>query len=511
LGESTLKRTFLFALVAAWGVASETVSWPGAGWAALDLVVGLFAAAGGAFMFAVAWFVGTAIGGGSYLVLFYRGPLLQLLLGVGRPQVRGYALITGAGYVGGLMPFRIASVATIVVSLASAAALVEGARRSTAANRTASRAAALSSVTLALVWSLSSRGVVSTSAATVLVDVVTAVGLAVAIATTSGVWAREAERALVVDLGPMHQAVLPLTRRVARALADPALELRYRLPDETWVNELGRTVEAPPPSAYATRAFGPDGGEVVLLHGATTSPPQRLARAAAAAAALSLESARLDAEVRARAQEVETSRRRLLMVADDERRALEERLSENVLGRLRRVDRLLAAREFETERKELRDAVGDLVALARGLYPPALARRDLGSAILELARRSPVPVVVDLPDDLEPLPESHRAAAWFLCSEALANVVRHANASSARITARRTAGRLELEIVDNGIGGARIEGGLRGLADRIAALGSEMHLSSPSGGPTILRAALPVDTAGSDDASMPSRSSSATL
>jgi signal transduction histidine kinase len=490
VGKDPLRRAAILALVAGVGVASEIVAHSGITWGALDLAVGLCGAAGGAFLFAAAWFVGTLVGGGSYLVLLYRAPLLQLLMGIARPQVQRYRAAVGLVYVAALLPFRLASVATVVAALAVAVILVDAGRRATDASRGAARAGSAVAVLLAVAWALGRAGAFSGSFALVLVDVVTL--LALIVATTTGVWAREAERALVVDLGPTRHAGPPLTRRIARSLADPVLEIRYRLPDGEWVNEQGDEVAAPGPSALTTRAPAPGGGEVALLHGATTALPARFARAAAAAAALSLESARLDAEVRARAREVDESRRRLLTAADDERRALEERLSDDVLGRLRRVDRLLACGDFESERRELRGAIRELIALARGLYPPALARHDLAGALRELARRSPVPVTVDAADELEPLPESHRAAAWFLCSEALVNVARHAGASSAQIVARRSLRELEIQVSDNGRGGASFDRGLQGLADRIDALGGRLVLTSPPGGPTVLHAELPL-------------------
>jgi hypothetical protein len=154
-----------------------------------------------------------------------------------------------------------------------------------------------------------------------------------------------------------------------------------------WVDERGHEVAAPPESRRLTRAAAPGGGEVVLVHGQDATADSQLAQSAAAAAALSLEAARLDAEVRLHARYVDTSRRRLLTAVDDERRLLEQRLSESVLVRLRQVDRLLSGRPFEQERRELWVAVDELVALGRGLYPPSLARSDLTRALREIAAR----------------------------------------------------------------------------------------------------------------------------
>src|SRR5262249_26294262 len=149
--------------------------------------------------------------------------------------------------------------------------------------------------------------------------------------------------------------------------------IRYDVPGVGWLNERGGTVPPPDEGRRTTRVAAPQGGEVVLLHGPAAPADDGLAYAAAAAAALSLEATRLDAEVRVRAREVEQSRGRLLDAVDAERRALEERLSERVLTRLRHVDRLLAREAYEPQRRELWAATSELVTLARGLYPPAVA------------------------------------------------------------------------------------------------------------------------------------------
>ena len=139
-----------------------------------------------------------------------------------------------------------------------------------------------------------------------------------------------------------------------------------------------------------TVQLGAAGGEVALIHGQLVVSDPRLAEAAAAAAALALDGARLEAEVRASAAELRTSRRRLLTVADAERRALEAQLSGGVLAPLRTVERLLQAHpDRAAVIPELRDAIAEVTALGRGLYPPALVRADLEAALDELLDRCP--------------------------------------------------------------------------------------------------------------------------
>ena len=231
---------------------------------------------------------------------------------------------------------------------------------------------------------------------------------------------------------------------------------------------------------------------MALIHGTNVSVDPRLARAAAAAAAFALDAARLEAEVRTRAVEVSDSRRRLLSVADAERRSLEQRLNDGVLARLRRVERLFVTQGDAAEPlgAELSATIAELTALGRGLYPPALARVDLMRALAEIAERSPVPTVVEAEGNLGSLSEAYRATIWFICSEGLANVARHSNATNAAVVLREREQSLELEIRDNGRGGAVLGRGLRGIAARVDALGGRVVLSSPSGGPTTLRASI---------------------
>src|SRR5262249_28928270 len=100
------------------------------------------------------------------------------------------------------------------------------------------------------------------------------------------------------------------------------------------------------------------------------------------------------------------------------------------------------------------------------------------------------PVQLEIEGNPETLPESHRAAVWFVCSESLTNVARHADAARVDVRLRVDQSGLELVIADDGPGGATLERGLRGLADRIEALGGTFLLTSPPGGPTVVRAAL---------------------
>ena len=150
------------------------------------------------------------------------------------------------------------------------------------------------------------------------------------------------------------------------------------------------------------------------------------------------------------------------------------------------------ARELVGEaREEAKRALAELRDLARGMRPSLLAERGLGPALTALAARSPVPASVDLevPDNL---PQAIENAAWFVVSEALANAGKHSGAQRALVHVRRAGDRLVVEVVDDGGGGARADGeGLTGLRKRVEALDGTLAVTSPTGGPTSIRAELP--------------------
>jgi signal transduction histidine kinase len=130
--------------------------------------------------------------------------------------------------------------------------------------------------------------------------------------------------------------------------------------------------------------------------------------------------------------------------------------------------------------------------LARGIHPAVLTDRGLDAALSALAARSTVPVDVQV-DVAERPPASVEAAAYFVVSEALTNMTKHANATKATVTVRRSGDRVTIQVQDDGVGGAQVaEGsGLAGLRDRVGALDGELHLLSPAGGPTVLMVEIP--------------------
>jgi signal transduction histidine kinase len=205
--------------------------------------------------------------------------------------------------------------------------------------------------------------------------------------------------------------------------------------------------------------------------------------------------------------ELAASRLRIVEAGDAERRRLERNLHDGAQQRLvalavalRLAQDKLYDRPDEVSRilrvaaQELSEALTELRELAQGIHPAVLTERGLEAALEVLAARAPLPVALDvrLP---ERLPKPVEAAAYYVASEALANVVKHAGADSARVRAHGFERRAVIEIEDDGAGGADPRGsGLFGLRDRVETLDGNMWIESPLGGGTLVHAELPVQT-----------------
>jgi signal transduction histidine kinase len=209
--------------------------------------------------------------------------------------------------------------------------------------------------------------------------------------------------------------------------------------------------------------------------------------------------------LRARVQTLETSRARTVEVAAAERRRIERDLHDGAQQRLvalamdlgmareKFADEPEAARALvEEAHQEAKRALAELRDLARGIHPAVLSDRGLDAALSALAARSPVPVEVRVALDAR-LPEPVEAIAYFVAAEALANVAKHAAAGGAVVSVRREGGLAILEVSDDGLGGADPArgSGLAGLADRVAGVDGQLTVTSPPGGPTVVRAELP--------------------
>jgi signal transduction histidine kinase len=147
---------------------------------------------------------------------------------------------------------------------------------------------------------------------------------------------------------------------------------------------------------------------------------------------------------------------------------------------------------LEAANRDLEVALSELRELARGIHPAVLSERGLDAALQTLANRAPVPVeLADTPNDR--LPKNLEAAAYFVVAEAITNVAKYAHATHATVSVQRNDGSVVVEVSDDGVGGADpAKGtGLRGLADRVAALNGRLDVRSENGRGTTVRATLP--------------------
>jgi len=312
------------------------------------------------------------------------------------------------------------------------------------------------------------------------------------------------------DRGPLGDLVVELggagpreiRSALARAVGDPSLELALWLPDRRqFVDESGTAVSIEPKKAgRAVTLIGPQEEPLAaLIHDVNLAGQRPLLEAAGSAARLALENARLQAELRAQLSELQASRARIVAAGDTERRRLERDLHDGAQQRLLALGlalQLIADNTVEPEllgeaQAELQAALHDLRELARGIHPAILTDNGLPAAISSLIDRAPIPITAQITDRRYPQPVE--SAAYFIVSEALANIVKHAHARSATVTLTPRDGQLVVEISDDGQGGASAGngGGLEGLADRVGALDGRLTVNSIPGAGTTIHAEIP--------------------
>jgi signal transduction histidine kinase len=325
---------------------------------------------------------------------------------------------------------------------------------------------------------------------------------AVALALLAGVLTAELARGRVADLVVELADIAPGEVRdaLARALHDPTLQVAYWLPlRRAYVDEDGRPVQLPADGRAVTRLED----VAAIVHDPELDA--HLVEAAGAAARLALHNARLQADVRAQLDKVQESRRRIVTAGDEQRRRIERDLHDGAQQRLvaLALELRIAQRQRGGDDPELQrilaDAVGQLQVaveelreLARGVHPAVLTEEGLAGALESLAARTPLPVeIVAAPE--ERLPDEIEAAAYFVACEAITNAVKHSQATHIRVFLEQQNGRLVIEVEDDGIGGARENGGsgLRGLVDRVEAHGGTLRVESEPGRGTRVIGELP--------------------
>jgi signal transduction histidine kinase len=238
------------------------------------------------------------------------------------------------------------------------------------------------------------------------------------------------------------------------------------------------------------------------LHAKETARERELREKAEKAAEEATERQR---QIEQLAAELTASRRRILAVGDETRRRIERDLHDGLQQRLVTLMLMLASirdripadvyADVDNVSAELAAAQQELQDLSRGLHPSILVDAGLGPAVRALARRSKLPVRIQMRADSR-LPSTFEATAYYVAAEAFTNAAKHAKASAVDIVVERTDSSLTVQVRDDGVGGADTTrgSGLIGLRDRVEAVGGTMTLNSPSGGGTVLTVLLPVAT-----------------
>jgi signal transduction histidine kinase len=449
------------------------------------------------------WFLGTLVPAALYL---HRGPLVHLHLSypTGRAPGRLAATVVAAAYVDALLePLASNDVLTLALSIAVALTAIQVFARTSGPARKAGGPALVAALAFAGVLALGAidrlAGWEADRAVLWTYDLVIAsVAIVLLVDLLRGRWAEAVVTGLVVDLGsPSERTSLP--SKLARALGDPSLAVGYYVPETGgYVDDAGRAVERPEPDSGRAATTIDDGGEpvAILVHDAGLLTDRRLVDSVAAAARVAVANARLRAETQARASELDDSRRRILEAGDAQRRRLEERLRLGPERLLADVASLLAetgSPEVSELQAELESTRQELRKFAHGVHPAVLTERGLMPALRQLADRSVIPV--EIQGQVGRLPPLVEAAAFFVCSEALANAAKHAGATHIVVDIHQRFGAVSLSVTDDGVGGADpvLGSGLRGLADRVAALGGGLSVASPPGGGTRIVAELPSD------------------
>ena len=310
---------------------------------------------------------------------------------------------------------------------------------------------------------------------------------------------------LLAELG-VNPGPSELQDAVGRALRDPSVTLAYWLPEfGAFADVEGSSFDIEPLNGRSATPVIRDGARVaMLLHDRGLDDEPRLLSSVVAAIGMAIQNAQLQVELRARLQELRGSRVRILEGEQRGRRRLERDLHDGAQQRLIALsleladlgDRLAPYPELLTRvnsaKEEVAASIAELRDLARGIYPAVVSDHGLAVALESLVTRASVPVqLLGVPEDR--LPKPVEMAVYFLVSETLANIAKHARASSAIVEFKRGVENLVVEVRDDGVGGATTENGsgLRGLADRVESLGGRLQIWTPAGRGTRIRAEIP--------------------
>lgn len=334
-----------------------------------------------------------------------------------------------------------------------------------------------------------------------------AIPIAVLFVMLQGRMARAGVADFVVELG-LTPTPARLRDALANALGDPTLRVAYWSPEiERFTDAAGAPLELPDAGMGQAVTMLERNGvrQAAIIHDAILLEQPGLIDSVASAMRLATENDRLTAEVETRLQEVRASRARIIEAGDRERRRVERDLHDGAQQRLvslslelRVARRALGddgdpsvRRSLDRAAEEALAALAELRDLALGIHPLILTEAGLGAAVESLADRTSIPVSVDIGG--ERFSPAVEGAAYFVVSEALANVTKYANATKAGVRVRGLDDHISIEVSDDGIGGAdpRSGSGLRGLADRLSVLDGTITITSPVGGGTRISARIP--------------------
>ena len=314
---------------------------------------------------------------------------------------------------------------------------------------------------------------------------------------------------LVVKLS---RGLLPdqLQPALAKVLHDPSLEVLYWIPSlEAYADLSGKRVDLPGPESERAASVleGAEGSVAALVYDASLLHEPELVETTAAAVRMALQNAALQAELRAQLEEVRESRARLVEAGRQERQRVERDLHDGAQQQL--VTLLLALQATKAEAidhsdpttaamldaniKALRDALAELRELARGIHPSILTEAGLMPALRSLAERCPIPVEINADAEGGRLAPHLEATLYFVAAEAITNAVKHSGSRRIRVSLQRKAKTIALDVRDDGHGGADVltGSGLRGLSDRVAAVGGHLRVKSDEQRGTTVHSEIP--------------------
>jgi signal transduction histidine kinase len=453
------------------------------------------------------WLLGALV---PSMLDLYRGPLVHLLISYPTGRVngrlpRGVVLVAYlSGVFGQLQLVQSIAPLLFVISALVAVRTAQGTTGPQARGRASGAAGAVAVAAASTVLTVGTLAgwMDPDTGRWIYALVLGATGLFLAADLRWGGWARDAVARVVIDLGDSDEPAT-LRGRIADALGDRSLLIGYPAGGAgEYVDETGRRLDvAEPGPGRSLTTLEVDGERVgILIRDGQAETDEALVDGVAEATRLVLANVRLQNQARQRIQDLASSRLRLVEAADAERSRIHQELDIGVGQRLTKAEALLSGLAEDgvpsDATRELLDDVHSVTAelsdFAAGIGSGSLLADGLRRAVTGLVQRSPIPIDIDIPADR--WPTLVETTAYFVLSEGLANAAKHAHASRITVHVTRRPVQLDLEILDDGIGGADTAGGsgIRGLADRVEAIGGFLRVEDRVSGGTRLVATLPL-------------------